>query len=278
MKSLSLLKLGLVSTAAASFLGAASAAPFALQGSDTLASVTTDAIISGGLDATITYIGGGSGKGEAGLLAKTQGLAPMSRAFSDAGKASATAAGIKLKEHVIGLDAVSLFVNGGNTLDGLDLDTVRRIYACEITSWSQVGGQAQPMVVYARNSSSGTTDTFKSLVKIKEFGACVKVLPETADIAIKTASEANAIGFSGLSARRPGNRILPLAASAGAQMYEPSPVNVRSFAYPLSRKLFVYEASGAVSPNQAENELLDLLLDPSFINPILLDHDFITVK
>ena len=276
MKSTGMFALGTVASLAAT--GVAAAAPIALQGSDTLAPVMTDAIIAGGLDASVSYIGGGSGKAEAAILAKTQGLGPMSRDMNDAAKGQATAAGINIKSHVIGLDAVSLFVNGNNTQAGLDLDTVRRIYACEITSWSQIGGGDADIVVYARNSASGTTDTFKSLVKIKEFGACVKVLPETADIAAKTSSEANAIGFSGLSARRPGNRILPLSATAGGQMFEPTPANVRSFSYPLSRRLYVFEASGAVTPTQAEIELLDLLLDPSFINPILLDHDFITVN
>lgn len=254
------------------------AAPLAIQGSDTMAGVITDALIAGGLDGSIQYIGGGSGKGEAALVAGTQGIAPMSRAFADTAKASASAKGISLEEHIIGLDAVGLWVKSDNAVKSLDLDTVRKIYSCEITDWSALGAGSGAIKVFARNDVSGTTDTFKKLVKIDKFGPCVTALAETADIAVKTSGDVAAIGFSGLSAKRPQNRIVPLAAAAGSEAFEPTAANVRAFKYPLSRNLYVYEAKGSLIPGQAENQLLDLMLDPSFINPILLDHDFITLK
>ena len=259
--------------------GAAQAATFAIQGSDTLAGAVTDAIIQGGLDGSLKYLGGGSGKGEAAVLAKTQGIAPMSRSFADSAKSKASSAGIQLVEHIIGLDAVSLFVNSSNGVAKLDLETVKKIYSCEITNWSALGaGASGAIVAYRRNDESGTTDTFKSLVGIKSFGACVKVLAETADIAAKTSSEAGAVGYAGLDAKRNQNRIVPLAKDASSQAFEPSVANVRSFKYPLARNLYVYEAKGSIQPTAAENELLELMLDPSFMNPILLDHSFITLK
>jgi phosphate transport system substrate-binding protein len=268
----------IASVAATTASAAALAAPLAIQGSDTLAGMMTDAIIAGGLDGSIQYIGGGSGKGEAALVAGTQGLAPMSKAFSETAKASASAKGISVQEHIIGLDAVGLWVKSDNGTKSLDLDTVRKIYTCEVTDWSAVSGGSGAIKVYARNDASGTTDVFKKLVKIDKFGPCVTALAETADIAVKTSNDVLAIGFSGLSAKRPQNRLVPLAASAGGEAFDATPANVRAFKYPLSRNVYVYEAKGSVTPGQAENQLLDLLLDPSFINPILLDHDFITVK
>lgn len=258
---------------------AAFADTFALQGSDTMAGAVTDAIIQGGLDGSLKYLGGGSGKGEAAIVAKTQGIAPISRKFSDAAKAKASAAGIQLVEHIVALDAVSMFVNGANGIAKLDLETLKKIYACEITAWSAINpGASGNITVYARNDASGTTDTFKALVGIKTFGSCVKVVAETSDIAAKTSTEANAIGYAGLDAKRNQNRIVPLSKDSSSQAFDPSPANVRSFKYPLSRNLYVYEAKGSIAPNAAENELLELLLDPSFMNPILLDHNFITLK
>jgi phosphate transport system substrate-binding protein len=268
----------IVSVAVTTTSVAALAAPLAIQGSDTLAGLLTDAIIAGGLDGSIQYLGGGSGKAEAGLVAGTQGIAPMSKPFSDTAKASAAAKGVSVEEHIIGLDAVSLWVKSDNSIKSLDLDTVRKIYSCEITDWSAVSSSSGAIKVYARNDVSGTTDTFKKLVKIDKFGPCVTALAETADVAVKTSNDVLAIGFSGLSAKRPQNRIVPLAVTAGGEAFEPTAANVRAFKYPLSRKLYVYEAKGSLTPGQAENQLLDLLLDPSFINPILLDHDFITLK
>lgn len=260
------------------FTAASAHASTAIQGSDTLAGVITDAIISGGLDTDLTYIGGGSSKGETALVNGTQALAPMSRAFKDTAKSEAASKNISITEHVIGLDAVSVYVNEKNAVPSLTLEQVKGIYTCTITNWSQVGGAAGAITVYARDEFSGTTDTFKKLVGIKEFGACVTVLTETAEISLRTSKEPLAAGFSGLSGKRDKNRIMPLASAAGGQATLPTDVNVRAKKYPLARELFVYEASGAVQPSAAENELLDLLLDPSFINPILRDNDFITMK
>lgn len=109
----------------------------AIQGSDTLAGVITDAIISGGLDTETTCIGGGSSKGEKVVINGTQGLAPMSRMMKDSALSDASAKGISITEHVIGLDAVSVYVNSANSLASLDLETLRKIFICEVTKWDE---------------------------------------------------------------------------------------------------------------------------------------------
>ena len=64
-------------------LGAASQAnaQLLLRGSDTLEDVAKSAITAAGLSAVITYVGGGSGAGQNGMLASppTQQIAPMSQ-------------------------------------------------------------------------------------------------------------------------------------------------------------------------------------------------------
>ena len=50
-------------------------APAQLRGSDTLFGAITDAVNQSGLQSEIQYLGGGSGLGEAGLRAGTQGIA-----------------------------------------------------------------------------------------------------------------------------------------------------------------------------------------------------------
>ena len=45
----------------------------------------------------------------------------------------------------------------------------------------------------------------------------------------------------------------------------------------LSRKLFIYESTGARKVNQAEQQFLDQVLDRSFMDPIVQDHDFVTI-
>lgn len=248
-----------------------------LQGSDTLAGFVSDVIVASGLESKLVYQGGGSGKGEDALINGQQGIAPMSREMKDEALAKAKANGIKVTEHTIGLDGVAVFVNEGNSVSSLNLDQVKKIFSCQITNWSQVGGQNQAIVAYRRNDVSGTTDTFKTLVGIKEFGSCVKVAAETADIAAYTSSQSNAVGFSGLSAGRAGNKALSLAKKEGGKAYLPTPSTIRSFNYPLARKLYVYEASGKVKPTASEATLLGNMLDRSFADPLLQDNEFFTL-
>ena len=249
------------------------------QGSDTLAGVMTDAIIAAGMDKEIVYTGGGSGKGEAALVNGEQGIAPMSREVKPEAAELARTRGVTLVPHVIALDGVGVFVNNTNTLNGLDLATLRDVFTCAITRWEQIpqSGKTGAIHAFRRNDVSGTTDTFKHLVGIKAFGACVVVMAETADIAEKTASDSDAMGYSGASAKREKNRALALAREAGAPFVSLSVQTVRDFSYPLARKLFVYEVSGARKASAVEQKLLDSLLDRSFLDPIVQDHEFYTL-
>jgi ABC-type phosphate transport system substrate-binding protein len=180
----------------------------------------------------------------------------------------------------LALDGIGIFVNESNTVAGIDLATLKAIYTCKLTKWEQLPNSTKTgsIVVVRRNDSSGTTDTFKNLVGVKEFGACVTVMAETTDISTKTATDVNAIGYSGATAKKDGNLALPVAVDANSK-YVPLNVNtVRSFEYPLARKLFVFEATGSKTPNASEEKLLNsYLLDRSFLDPIVQDHEFYTV-
>ena len=246
-----------------------------IQGSDTLAGYISDIIVASGLDKKLVYQGGGSGLGETALVAKTQGLAPMSRAMKPELLTKGQNAGLKIEGYVVGLDGVGLFVNKSNALQSLTIDAVKKIYSCEVTNWNQVGGPNLAITVYRRNDNSGTTDAFKSLVGIKSFGACVKVVAETSDIAAITSSEVTAVGYSGQAAIRPNNRELAIAKDAASRAFLPTPANIRNSSYPLSRSLYVYASVNTLSA--AERILLDNILDRSFSDPILQDNNFITV-
>ncbi len=248
-----------------------------IQGSDTLSGFMSDAVVASALEDKLVYQGGGSGKGEEALANGLQGLAPMSRAFKAEALAKAEAKGIKVVEHVVALDGVSLFVNGQLPVSQLSLEDVKKIFSCAVTDWSAFGGPQAKIEVYRRDDFSGTTDTFKSLTGLKEFGSCVTAVKETSDIAVKTSESQYAVGYAGLSALRPENKELALSKDAGSEAYAPTPANIRSFKYPLARKLYVYEASGAVSPNADERVLLNNILDRSFADPILVNNEFLTI-
>lgn len=251
----------------------------AIEGSDTLFGLMSDAIIGTGLESDLNYVGGGSGKGESAIVEGRQGIAPMSRPAKDDAIAKAKAVGIDLVPHKIGLDGVGVFVNKSNPLQKIDMNSLRSIFSCKAGNWEDIPGSTKkgPIKVYRRNDSSGTTDTFKSLVKVDAFGSCVTVVNETADIAAITSKDENALGYAGLSGGTDKNKALSIATDAAAAWFLPTVANIRSFKYPLSRYLFVYEAKGAVVPSAAEAQLLEKILDRGFMDPIVQANEFFTI-
>lgn len=250
------------------------------SGSDTLAGAVSDAIITAGLDARIQYLGGGSGVGEKGLVSGDQGIAPMSREIKPEAKDALKAKGVEVVEHVLALDGIAIFVKSNNPAKSVDLPTLVRIFTCEYTKWEQIPGSGQrgEIKAFRRNDQSGTTDAFKHFTGVKQFGACVKVVNETADISDATGRDVFAIGYSGLSGKTSLNKALSIAPSAGARAVQPTTATVRNFTYPLARKLFVYEVKGARAPNESEQLLLDVMTDRSFMDPIMQQHEFITLN
>jgi phosphate transport system substrate-binding protein len=249
-----------------------------ISGSDTMGGLMTDAIIAAGFDKEIGYVGGGSGVGEKAFANGEINITAMSRAMKPEVIDQIKASGSVVEEYIVALDGVAVFVNELNRLPGLDLNTLARIFTCEITSWGQVPGSGRTSAIHAfrRDDLSGTTDTFKTLVGLKAFGACVTVVGETADIAEKTGRDADAIGYAGLSGKNEHNFEVALSKS-GAAYVTPTAATIRNETYPLSRNLYIYAASGKRGPTSIEARLLDQLLDRSFLDPIVQDHDFITI-
>lgn len=252
---------------------------FVFSGSDTLAGVMTDAIIAAGMDSQVQYAGGGSGLAEKALLTGDQGVAPMSREIKPEVLAELQAKGNSVIANVIALDGIAIFVKDGNNVASLDLQTVTRIFTCELTKWEQIPGASAKgdIRVVRRNDASGTTDAFKHFTGVKKFGDCVQALNETADIAEATARDPQAIGYAGLSGKSEHNKIVAIAAKAGSPAVMPTTSSIRDFSYPMARRLYVYEITGANLPNEVEQNLLMSITDRSFMDPIVQAHEFITI-
>ena len=249
-------------------------AVYGFQGSDSLAGVMSDAIIAAGMNNEIAYLGGGSGKGEEAIVKGDQGIAPMSREMKPEMMEKGKVRGATFMARVIGLDGVGVFVNKGNATANVDMAMLQKIFTCAVTDWRDVPGSNRSgrINAFRRDDKSGTTDTFKTLVGIKTFGACVTVVAETGDIADKTSKDAFAVGYAGHAAKTPDNK------SVKVNGIDLNVNTVRNFSYPLSRKLFVYEVSGAVKPNATEVKFLRKILDRSFLDPIIQNNEFYTIN
>ena len=150
-------------------------------------------------------------------------------------------------EHVLGLDGIAIVVNRGNPISSLTKDQIAQIFSGAITDWSQVGGEPNPIHLYARDAKSGTFDTFKSLVLGKtEIAAEARRFEDSNELSDLVAADTLGIGFIGLPFIRESK---PLAVSEpGASPLIATRFTVATEDYLLSRRLFLYTAAKNQNP------------------------------
>ena len=143
-------------------------------------------------------------------------------------------------EHIVALDGVAVIVSPGNPISSLTLEQLGQIFACELTDWSQVGGRAGPIQVYARDDNSGTFDTFKSIVldsAKKKLCKDAKRYEDSAKLVTDVQTDPGGIGFVGMAYV---GEAKPLKLVEGALRFAPSVFAVKTEEYPISRRLFFY--------------------------------------
>ena len=151
------------------------------------------------------------------------------------------------------LDALAVFVNKDNPVEGLTLEQVDAIFSKNrrgefpenIVRWSQVGwtGEAATALIslYGRNSASGTYGFFKKNALFKgDFKDEVKEQPGSASVVQGVAEDRYGIGYSGIGYRTSDVRVVPLAADREEGYKDAGMENVLDGSYPLGRFLFIY--------------------------------------
>ena len=210
--------------------------------------------------------GKGSATAPPALIAGTAQLGPMSRPMK-ATEMDAFEKKYGYKPTAIGvaLDALGVYVNKDNPLQGLTIGQVDAIFsgtlACGgksgIGNWYQLGlsGEwAKPISLYGRNSASGTYGYFKENALCKgDYKSSVKEQPGSATVIEGVTNDRFAIGYSGMGYKTAGVRLLPLAPLGSTTFYEPVADNVYAGTYPLSRYLYLYV-------NKAPGQPLDPLV------------------
>ncbi|MEZ9926385.1 PstS family phosphate ABC transporter substrate-binding protein [Vibrio breoganii] len=155
-------------------------------------------------------------------------------------------------ELVVALDALGVFVHQDNPIQGLNfvqLDAIfSTTYFCGtnryIDTWSDLG-VLQPwgklkIQKYGRNPVSGTHGVFKSKVLCGgDFDSSVNELLGATSVVQGVASSVSSIGYSGVASKAVGTRLLPIA-EYDDNYTLPTPENIISGKYPLSRQLCIY--------------------------------------
>ncbi|MEW6754162.1 MAG: phosphate ABC transporter substrate-binding protein [Candidatus Latescibacterota bacterium] len=153
----------------------------------------------------------------------------------------------------VALDALAVFVNKDNPVEGLSLPQVDAIFsktrrgglAADIVRWGDLGltgdWATARISLYGRNSASGTYGFFKEEALFKgDYKDEVKEQPGSASVVQGVTEDRFGVGYSGIGYRTSGVRPLPLARNPGEPFEEGTLQNVLDGSYPLGRFLYLY--------------------------------------
>ena len=138
-----------------------------IKGSDTVLPVaqqTAERFMNLQPDARVTVTGGGTGVGISALMDNTTDIAMASRPIKFSEKMKTKEAGQEVDEVIVAYDALAVVVHPSNPVKQLTRQQLEDIFRGKITNWKQVGGDDRKIVVYSRETSSGTYEFFKENV------------------------------------------------------------------------------------------------------------------
>jgi phosphate transport system substrate-binding protein len=213
--------------------------------------------------------GDGDPKGH--LVAGSIALLASSRSLTDGERADFRSRyGFEVTEIPIALDAVAVYVNRQNPVEGITMDQLdamfgrdrKRGFPEEITTWGQLGLKGewaqQPIHRYGRDQRSGTRTFFVQEALLggelradirEELGAASEILALSRDVF--------GIGYASIEYQASTVRVLPLAKKAGQLFVAPTAESVAHGTYPLSRRLYLY---AKIDPTaEPEPEVLEFL-------------------
>ena len=154
-----------------------------IKGSDTVLPLTqelSEHYLNENPTQSITVTGGGSGVGISALLDGTTDIAMSSRAIKFSEKMKLKKAGKQYKEVIVAFDALAVIVNPANPVKCLTREQLELIFRGKIKNWKDVGGPDMRIVVYSRETSSGTYEFFKeSVLANKNYMISVLSMPST---------------------------------------------------------------------------------------------------
>jgi phosphate transport system substrate-binding protein len=198
--------------------------------------------------------GKGSATAPPALTAGVSQLGPMSREMKPAEVDGFEAKhGFKPTQFKVAVDGLAIYVNKDNPVKSLSLSQVDGIFGkqrkrgatSDIATWDQIGltgiFAGKPITMFGRNSASGTYGYFKEHALDKgDYKDQVKEQPGSAAVVQGVTEEKFAIGYSGMGYLTSGVRMVPLSVKDSDPAFAPTPENVYSNKYPLSRYLNLY--------------------------------------
>lgn len=185
----------------------------------------------------VVVTGTGSGDGIAALINGTTDIAMASRKMK--GKERDKIDGTP-KEFVVGRDGLAVIVHPSNPVDSLSMAQIKDIFTGKITNWKDVGGPDAEIIVYTRDTSSGTYGFFKEhVLNDEEYTAAGRKTASNAALANSVAGEETAVGYVGLAFLDSNVKAVAVSKDGGEPV-EPTLETAKAGEYPIVRDLNMY--------------------------------------
>lgn len=220
-----------------------------VEGSDTmvnLAQAWAETYHGKRADVSVQVLGGGSGVGIASLINGTCDMADASRKMKDKELQNAVEQqGVEPVEHIVGYDALAVYVHKDNPIDSISLEELAEIYGegGKITNWSRIEGGADLEIIrVSRQNNSGTYAYFREAVlgKGKDYKLGSIDQSGSKDVVALVSKTPGAIGYSGMGYATPDVKMLKISEKKNQQGVAPTVENAVSGAYLITRPLHIY--------------------------------------
>ena len=197
----------------------------------------------------VAVTGGGSGTGIAALINGTVDLANSSRSIKDSEAELARQGGSEPVEHVVGYDALAVFLHQDNPINEMSIPQLAEIFGDggTYTSWTDMGVevpgcQGQEIVVVSRQNNSGTYAYFREavLAGTRDFRLGTRDLHGSKDVVDLVENTPCAIGYSGLAYATDHIKMACIANETDGDCVTPSVETASDGSYAIARPLLMY--------------------------------------
>jgi phosphate transport system substrate-binding protein len=242
--------------------GRASRALLQNKGSDTLVNVAqawAEAYGTVNPGVAVAVSGGGSGTGISALINGTVDVANASREMKESEIEAARARGFEPVVHIVGYDALSVFLHPDNPIDAFTFSQLAAIYGegGSYDSWSDLGitvpgCSSGEIVRVSRQNNSGTYVYFQEAVLGESpYKLGSRDMHGSKDVVDLVEHTPCAIGYSGLAYATEHVKMPCVSVDEGSPCVAPTMETAVDRSYPISRPLFMYTAGEAEGATKA---------------------------
>jgi phosphate transport system substrate-binding protein len=168
-------------------------------------------------------------------------------------------------EHVVGYDALAVFIHPDNPAKTMSFEQLKDIFGRDpkVRKWSDMGitvpGCEDEIVVVSRQNNSGTYVYFKETIlgKKGKYRQGTLDMHGSKDVVDLVENTPCAIGYSGLAYATDHVQMVCVATETGGACVDPSVKTASDRSYPIARPLFMYTNG---EPKGAIKDYLDWIL------------------